>query len=272
MALEVDSDYVRSQILPTLIGHAGRYANHADPYLLGTLVQQAIRKVEQRLSTRVAITHFNGWLGPMARPANVPAVPATDTTPAVEAVEIEAPYHWPSITPSDGFLTWKLNIRPIQEVIGGNFIIPGSNTPGIFLKPDWMRVDTNMGEITLMPQYGAAALVLPNLPFGLFNWMQQRIAHSTLWEYRAGLSESDWDRWPQINRLIGLEAALKFLPVLSFKINPSGVSSESGDGLSISRSSGYVFKDMAATLQEEADSISTQILDAWDGNMALGVL
>jgi hypothetical protein len=272
MPLQVDSAYVRSQILPTLIGHSGRYAGSADPFLLGRLVNEAVREVEQKLSTRMAITHFKGWMGPGARPGNTPAVAATDTTPAIEAVEYEPTYQWPSIAPSDGFLHWQLNVRPVQELLGGDFQIPGSFSPGIHIKQDWMRVDSVTGEIVLMPQYGAAAMVLPNLPFGLFNWMQQRINHSMVWEYRAGLSESDWDRFPQINRLVGLVAALKYLPVLSLKINPSGVTSQSGDGLSQSRSSGYVFADMDKTLREEAEAIKTQVLDAWEGSSALGIL
>jgi hypothetical protein len=268
MALLADASYVRSQILPTLIGHGGRYSNFVNPSTLEDHCIDAIREVEQKLSTRMTVTVFRGWLGPGSKPANIAAVVGP---PAVEAIEYEGAYAWPSMCPSDGFLSWKLRHRPVQEVIVGNFRIPGSFAPGIEIKASWMRVDP-YGDITLMPQYGSAALVLPNLPFGLFNWMQQRINGSMLWEYRAGMTESDWGRFPQVNRLIGIRAALKYLPVLSLKINPSGLTSQSADGLSQSRSSGYVFKDIEERLKAEADDIQTSILDAWEGTSALGVL
>jgi hypothetical protein len=268
----VDAAYVKSQILPTLLGLSSRYGEAIDPFLLDQKVKQAVREVEQRLSTRVQITHVQGWLGPGPKPPNVPGQPATDSSPAVEPQEWEGSYPWTSITPSDGFLTWRMNLRPLQQVLSGFFMIPGSFAPGIKIEASWIRPDPTSGECTLMPQYGSAALVLPNLPFGLFNWMQQRINHSMLWEYRAGMSESDWDRFPQINTLIGLRAAIKYLPILSAKINPSGVTSQSADGLSQSRSSGYVFKDLEERLKGEADEIQTEVLDAWDGPSALGVL
>ena len=272
MPLQVDASYLRSRILPGLIGLSGRYANFADPDSLDAAVAEGIREVEQRLSTRVEITHFKGWLGPGAMPENVPSAPATESTPAVEAVEYEPSYSWTSMSPSDGFLHWRLNIRPLQEVLGGSFRIPGSFAPGIEIKPDWMRPDPYTSEIVLMPQYGSAALVLPNLPFGLFNWMQQRINHAILWEYRAGMSASNWSRFPQMNRLIALRAAIKYLPALSLKINPTGLTSQSADGLSQSRSSGYVFKDLEERLAKEADDIQSQILDAWEGTSSLGVM
>jgi hypothetical protein len=268
MPLLVNASYVRSQILPTLIGHSGRYANHVNPTTLEDHCIDAIREVEQKLSTRMAVTQFRGWLGPEAKPANIPAVVGP---PAVEAIEYEGAYAWPSMCPSDGFLPWKLRHRPVVQVLAGHFRVPGSFAPGIEIKAEWMRVDP-YGEIKLMPQYGAAALVLPNLPFGLFNWMQQRIDGSMLWEYRAGMTESDWERFPQMNRLIGIRAALKYLPTLSMKINPGGLTSQSADGLSQSRSSGYVFKDLEERLKTEADDIQTSIQDAWEGSSALGVL
>jgi hypothetical protein len=272
MPMLVCSEYVRSEILPSLLGMSSRYSNHVNPHLLHQKVVQAVREVEQRLSTRMQITHMKGWLGPGPRPPNVPGADATDSTPAIEPLEYEGPYPWEAISPSDGFLQWRVNLRPLQQVIGGYFMIPGSFAPGVKIEASWMRPDPLSGTLTLMPQYGSAALILPNLPFGLFNWMQQRINHSMLWEYRAGMSESDWDRYPQINQLIGLRAAIKYLPILSTMVNPSGVTSESGDGLSISRSSGYVFKDIEERLVAEADGIQNEILDAWDGPAALGVL
>jgi hypothetical protein len=272
MAFEVDAEYVRSQILPSLLGIGSRYGNEVDPILLQGKVLEAVRVTEQRLSTRIQVTHFKGWLGPGPKPPNVPGAEATDTTPAVEPLEWEGPYAWVAISPSDGFLTWKLNIRPLQQLLGGYFMIPGTTAPGIHIEASWMRVDPTKNEIGLMPRYGSAALILPNLPFGLFNWMQQRIDKATLWEYRAGMSDSDWDRYPQLNHLIGLRAAMDYLPILSARINPSGVTSQSADGLSISRSSGYVFKDLEERLKAEADEYQSQIQDSWEGTSSLMIL
>ena len=266
MPFLVDADYVRAQILPTLIGKSGRYFEVIGPDMVQDCVDSAVAEVEQRLSTRVRPTHFIGNLGP--DPSPVPDLP---TDPAVEPTEYEGPYDWPNMSASAGYLTWRLNVRPIIQVVAGHLVLPGTFTPGIEIKGSWMRVHPT-GDIELMPQYGSAALVLPNMPFGLFNWMQQRIPEAMMWEYHAGLRESDWRRYPWINRLIGIRAALKLLPVLSMKINPSGVTSQSADGLSISRKSGYVFADIEDRLAKEADALQSQVLDAWDGTTSLMVL
>jgi len=272
MPMEVDVEYVRSQVIPGLIGMGSRYADLVDPFWIKSKIKEAVREVEQRLSTRVQVTHFQGWLGPGPKPPNLPGSPATDSAPAVEPQEWEGSYSWPSMSPSDGFLSWRLNHRPLQQVLDGHFLIPGSFVPGIEIKASWIRPDPLSGECVLMPQYGSAALVLPNLPFGLFNWMQQRIGHSMIWEYLAGLSESDWDRFPMINHLIGLRAAISYLPILSMRVNPSGATSVSADGLSISRSSGYAFHDLEDRLKAEADDMQNQVLDAWEGPSALTIL
>jgi len=189
----------------------------------------------------------------------------------VPPVEYEAPYQWPNTAPSAGYLTWRLRVRPVVELIGGKLVLPGSFQPGVVLNRDWLRVDP-LGEITLMPQYGAAALVLPNLPFGLFNWMSQRIPEAVLWDYRAGMQDFHWRRFPQINHLVALRTACALLPTLSQKINPTSLTNESADGLSISRKSGYIFADLEERLSKEADAIQGQVLDAWEGSSALAVL
>lgn len=266
MALLVDAGYLETHILPTLIGSGARYCGLFDPLLLQSFVDEAVAEVQQRLSTRFTPTRFTGWLGPGPRP--VPATPA----PGDEPSEVEPPYQWPNISPSAGFLTWRLRVRPVIELVGGSLRLPGSFNPGVQLQPDWFRVNSGTSEITLMPSYGAAALVMPNLPFGLFNWMQQRIPEAVLFDYRAGMQDDDWIRYPQVNRLVGLRAGVRLLPALSMRVNPTGLTSQSADGLSQSRSSGYAFKDLEERLKSEADEIQSQILDAWDGTSALAVL
>jgi hypothetical protein len=91
-------------------------------------------------------------------------------------------------------------------------------------------------------------------------------------KYRAGMDEQDWNRFPQINRLVALRAAIACLPTLALRINPTQVTSKSADGLSISRGSGYVFKDFEERLEKEAEAVQTQILDAWEGSSALSIL
>jgi len=75
-----------------------------------------------------------------------------------------------------------------------------------------------------------------------------------------------------INHLIGLRAAISYLPILSMRVNPSGATSVSADGLSISRSSGYAFHDLEDRLKAEADDMQNQVLDAWEGPSALTIL
>lgn len=276
MGFIVDATYVKSKILPTLIGTGARYAGVVDDTTLGDFVAMAAAEVQQRLSTRFSVTTFKGWLGPGVRPANTaPVVGDPAANPPVlpvEGIEYEPPYQWPNISPSLGFLNWRFRVRPVVELVGGYLQLPGSYAPGLELQPDWFRLNFYSSEGTLMPSYGAAALVLPNLPFGLFNWMHQRIPEAVLFNYRAGMTDAEWALFPQINRLVGLRAGLRALPALSMKINPGGLTSQSADGLSQSRSSGYVFKDLEERLKGEADDIQSQVLDAWDGTTALNIL
>lgn len=272
MPFAVNSSFVESHILPTILGPGGRCDGVLDPEVIQTYVDEAAAEVQQRLSTRFVVTRFQGWMGPGIRPQGTVAVPADGVNPAVEALEYEAPHLWPNISPSAGYLSWRMLVRPIVEMQKGILRLPGSHTPGVEIQPDWLRVNPHSSEITLMPSYGSAAMVTPSLPFGLFNWMHQRVPEAVAWHYRAGMTDEDWRRFPQINRLVGLRAAIMVLPVLSMRINPSGLTSQSADGLSQSRSSGYVFKDLEERLKNEADAIQSQVLDAWDGTAALNIL
>ena len=272
MAFQVDADYVKARALPTLIGIGARYANVINPAEIQERVMEEKHLAEQRLSTRFEITEFRGWMGPGSRPEDIPAIPAAPPLPAVEAVEYEGPYQWPSLAPGAGYLEWRMNYRPVIEIIKGTLVLPGTIQPGIDILSEWLRTDSLGGEGTLMPRYGMAALVLPNLPFGLFQFMKSRIPKSMLWNYSAGMGEHEWRLYPQINRMVALKTAIGLLPTLSLRINPSGATSTSADGLSVSRKSGYAFLDIEERLKKEYEAIEQQTLDAWDGNSGLVIM
>jgi hypothetical protein len=59
------------------------------------------------------------------------------------------------------------------------------------------------------------------------------------------------------------------MPTLSLWVNPGQFSSESADGLSQSRSSAYVFRDMEERLGKEAEALLNRILDVWEGPSVL---
>jgi hypothetical protein len=268
MPLEVDPDYIRNRMLPHLIGKNGKYASAIPNELIEDHLADTITEVEQRLSTRFKITTFKGWMGP----GPLPDPPAPDPLhPEVEAIEYEGPYLWPSISPGPGYPSFRVNIRPVIELVAAKLILPGANQPGADLNRDWFRVDS-MGEMVLMPSYGAGAFMTPQLPFGLFNWYNQRIPEALLFEYRAGMNEYHWRRFPQISHLVGIRTAIQLLPALSQRINPTGLTSESGDGLSISRKSGYVFADLEERMKKEGDETLSQILDKWDGTASLSMM
>jgi hypothetical protein len=268
MAFKVDAAYVRDTVLAPLIGRGARYEGVVNSTFLQEFVDEAKQATEQRLSTRFVPTDFAGWDGVGSRPGPT----AAGTSPVTPAVEIEPPYMWPSLSPGLGFLTFRLRIRPVLEFYGGVLRLPGAPAPGVDLKPEWFRTDSYTAELTLMPNFGGASLIMPNLPFGLFNWMRQRIPDAVVMKYRAGMDEQDWARFPQVNRLVALRAAVTCLPALAMRINPTQVTSKSADGLSISRASGYVFHDLEERLVKEADAVQTQILDAWEGSSALSIL
>lgn len=271
MPFLVDADYIRGRVLPTLIGPGARYAGVLDPQDIQDTVVQVAREVEQQLSTRFSVTEFRSWMGPGARPENVPAVPPSEGGPGAMAIEFIDPVPWPSQSPGPGYLTFLFPFRPLYEIVKGTLQLPGTATPGLQLQPDWFRVDAHKGEATFMPKYGSSAMVAAQLPFGLWQLVSQRLPDSLLWTFRAGLTESDWTRFPQINRLVGLRVACKLLPTISNKINPSGATSSSADGLSVTRKSGYVFADLEERLTKEADALLTVVLDAWDGTSSLSI-
>lgn len=266
MGFDVNEDYVRERVIPSLLGRSSRFANVLPSGEIALRIAEAKAEVEQCLSIRFEPTTFKGWMGPGARPS-APA-PSSGT----EATEYESAYTWPTgPTSRSGFLAWKLNVRPVIEVLGGKLVLPGGREPGIAIDSSWFRVEA-LGEVILMPGYGASPLALPGMPFGIFDLMSQRVPSAMLWEYRAGLQADDWRRYPSINRLVALKAAISLLPAIAAKANPSGATSKSGDGLTLSWKSGYALADLDERLKNEADALLSKLQDAFGGTSELAIL
>jgi hypothetical protein len=272
MAFQVDADYVRARILPTLIGPTGKYPNVISRDEIQALVDEEKAKTQEELSTRFEITEFRGWMGPGVRPDDVLAVPPTPPDdPGHYAIEYEGPYMWPSMSPGSGYLEFRLNYRPIHQIYKGQLVLPGTTAPGIDIISEWMRTNSIQGTGTLMPRYGMSALILPNLPFGLFQFMKTRIPDAINFNYEAGMGVKEWRMFPFVNRLVALKAAIPLLRTLSLRINPGGLTSQSADGLSISRKSGYVFEEIHKAMSSEAEELKMKVIDHWDGTSEMTI-
>lgn len=266
MPLSVDATYIRTNILPGLIGTGAPFNAAVTDPMLADSITNATAVLEQRLSTRFTLTEFRGFFGPAARPDDDPT--------QVPPLEYEDPYMWPSMSPGDGYLRWMPRIRPLVQVLSGTLYLPGVAVAPVPLQADWIRCEYRKpgGEIVLMPLFGSTPFALPQLPFGFLNLAQSRLPDSVLWDYTAGMRPGDFARFPQINRLLGLVAGMMVLPGLGMKINPTGLSSQSADGLSVSRGNAYPFKDLEDRLKAEAQELQDQILNAWDGTLGLQIL
>lgn len=236
-----------------LRGLVAAYPILGDPTTLNPQLQDAIDEAEgqvaRELGTRFGVTHFF----PM-RDAAAPAVLPVGS-------EYEYPMTWPGRIPGDGFARLKPRVRPIVEVISLQLDLPGALIPQFTVPLDWLRVDRQTNEIIVAPTGGTAAYALA-YGQGFMNW---RLPATVKLEYTAGLDDAGMLQWPQIKRLVSVRAMLQAMPTLSLWINPGMLSSESADGLSQSRGSGYVFRDMEERLSKEAETLLNRILDAWEG-------
>lgn len=266
MPLNVDATYIRSNILPGLIGTGAKYATAVTDPQLEEALAIAQGFLEQRLSTRFQVTEFQGFFGPGLRPDDSPS-----STPPLE---YEDAYMWPSRTPGEGYLRWEPRIRPLVQVKGGTLYLPGVSVAPVPLQADWVRAEYRKpgGEIVLMPLYGSTPFALPQLPFGFISLAEDRIPVAVLWNYTAGLRDGDFARFPQLRRLVGLTAAIQVLPGLAMQMNPTGLSSQSADGLSVSAGNAYRLKDYEERLKTEQQDLLNEILDAWDGTLGLAIL
>lgn len=223
-----------------------------DDGVLLEAIEEAEAEVQQSLSTRFAVTEFQGWLG-------------AGTPPVSAGVESEGPYEWPGSLPGDRFPAWNLRVRPIVEVLGVTVTFPGSFVAPVSLAMNWFRVDHLLGELTLAPQGNAAPLFYQGAGIPLVGIGGHQVPDSVLINYKAGLGEAGLKKYPTIKRLVALEACIKALPTMALMLNPTMLSSQSADGLSETRRSGYIFQDLEDRLRNEADTARAHILDLWEG-------
>lgn len=242
---------LRAGLLQGLIGPGATFASLLDGVLLDAIVE-AESQVEHELSTRFDVTEFRGFMGPGA-------------SPAVDGVEFEGPYAWPGAQPGDRFPVWQTRIRPVIELKAVTVSFPGGLTSPVDLGLGWFRVDHLLGEVTLAPQGSAAPLYFQGLAAPFVGMGGHQIPSSVLLNYTAGLGPAGLKRYPKVNRLVGILASVQLLPQLSLLANPDILTSISADGLSQSRASGYVYKDLEDRLIREAEEVKSQILALWEG-------
>lgn len=217
-------------------------------------IEEAIAEAEalvaRELSTRFGVTQF------------IPERSASELPALDEGSEYEAPHQWPGRVPGDGFPVLTMRVRPVVEVQAMTLDLPGAIISQFEIPSEWLRVDRATSGVLVAPCGGHAAYALA-YGQGMMNW---RLPMTTWVKYRAGLSAADLaGKWAPVRRLVAVHAFLTLAPTLSMWMNPGNFSSESADGLSQSRSTGYVFKDMEERLGKEAEDLKRRILDMWDG-------
>jgi hypothetical protein len=62
-----------------------------------------------------------------------------------------------------------------------------------------------------------------------------------------------------------MRSTLALMPMLSSLLNPTAISSQSADGISQSRKSGFIFADLAEKLEKDCETLTNELLAAWDG-------
>jgi len=220
--------------------------------VLQRAIDIAVSEVQRELGTRMDVTTFIPYLG-----ATVP--PVLDQTGGPQ--EYCGYMQWPGNVPGDGFPSFRPKVRPLQGVVSAVIYFPGALITNFTIPLSWFRIDRLTSEIVLAPTGGDAVYALAYASGGM-GW---RTPQSLALSYSAGLGPQGMLDWPQVDHLISLRATLRLLPTFSNWFNPTGLSSISADGLSQTRSSGYMFKDWEDRLKAEADDLKRSILDLWDG-------
>lgn len=254
---------MRTGLMRGLLGSGGLFGA-ADVDLevrITDAIDQAERSLEADLSFRFAVTAFQGWMGPGASPD------------PVAGQEWEGPYAWPPSIPGDNFPRWRTKIRPIVALNGLTVIMPGGIQIRVDIPSQWCRVDHPQGEIMVAPSLFNAPLQSAGLTGPLILGITGRqLPMSVLIDYTAGLGVEGMKKWPQIKRLVEYRASLYLLPDLAIMANPETLGTISADGLSQSRTSGYIFKDLEERLNRDAESLLERLLSLWDGPGSLMVL
>ncbi len=245
----VTAQYLRDGFLRGLISAIPALADPSLDEAMADAIAQGEAQVQMDLGTRFQVTHF------------LPQMDAGVLAPVASGVEYEFPYTWPGRVPGDGFTRIKVRVRPIVQIVSMTLYVPGALIPNFPVPLEWLRVDRQTHEIMVAPTAGSAAYALA-FGQGFMNW---RLPATVQMEYYAGLDETGLSQWPQIKRLVALRSMLLLMPTMSLWVNPGQFSSESADGLTQSRNSAYMFKDMEDRLEKEAETLLNRILDVWEG-------
>lgn len=264
MGLSITTATIRGGTLAALIGTGAKYAAFMSDTEIQEAIDEAISDVQLALSTRFDVTTFKPWFGPGPRPDDVDAVGPTPG-PAAEAIEYEPPYDWPARNPGDGWPRVLTRIRPVVEIMDSVVVFPGGSVNSAPLPSSWFRYDF-WGEVMIAPNNWSAPFFATGFQQVFLGQFQGRIPQSLGLNYRAGLTASDLKtRFNGISRLVQLRAEMRLMPKLALKMNPSLLTSQSADGLSQSRSSGYPFKDLEDRVKAEADGLEETFKRRLDG-------
>jgi hypothetical protein len=251
MALSVTPAYLLSTYLGGLVPRLPKLAEPATAPFIADAIAEAKLTVMRALGTRFAVTKFIPQIDPDLDPD-----PDQSNGPA----EYEPYYQWPGVLPGDGFPRIKTRIRPLQQVFSLSLHVPGTIITQFTFDNSWLRCDRKSNEIVIAPTGTNAVYALAYAQGGL-GW---RTPQSAALTYSAGLDDNHQD-WPKVNRLIAMRATLALMPMLSGWLNPTAISSQSADGLSQTRKSGFVFADLAEKLEKDSETLTIELLAAWDG-------
>jgi len=253
MSTSVTPTFLLNGLLSSLVS---RIPQLQDPNITTPLLElgiaQAVSDVQRELGTRIDVTHFVPYLGAAAPP---------DLDQSDVPQEYSGYQQWPGAIPGDGFPSFRPRIRPLVGINSCTLYFPGALITTFNVPLSWFRVDRTTSEIVVAPTGGDTVYALAYASGGM-GW---RTPQTMALDYTAGLGPDGLLQWPQVDHLISIRAFIKVLPTISSMFNPTGLSSISADGLTQSRSSGYIFKDLEDRLTKEADDLKRSILDLWDG-------
>jgi hypothetical protein len=243
--------YLLATYLSGLVTRLPQLAEPAFIPFLADAIAEASAIVQHDLSTRFSVTQF---------------VPQVDTGVAAPLdqtggpAEYEPYYQWPGVLPGDGFPVLRARIRPIQQIVSLTLTVPGTIISQFTFDNSWLRTDRLSSTIMISPT-GSNAIYALAYAMGGLGWRTMQSAALT---YIAGMEPTHSD-WPRVNRVVAMRSVLALMPMLSAWLNPTALSSQSADGVSQSRKSGYVFADWTEKLEKDAETLTNDLIGDWDG-------
>lgn len=252
MATTITPDRLRESLLAGFAQMPELKSILQDDAILQRQIDIARAWVERHLSTRFDVVRMRGWFGPGAKPTAGPGE------------EYESAYDYPGRYPGDGYQRFVTRVRPLKQFLGGQIKLPGVTFAVADLPVEWFRFQ-EFGELMMAPAMFGAPFVSSAALQSLVGFSRGRLPQAVVLDYKAGLDDEDLKRWPQLDRLVELKAAQLLLPTFSSIMNPEGIASESADGLSQSRSSNFVYKDLNEHIESEIKKETTSVLSLWDG-------